>query len=118
MKKIIINEEKIHMLYEAREEITYFSFFTNVKNFIQKLLENPTKAEPSEELKSYLNTDNTKEIIEKLIDLDIIRRKCNIKETPKEATADGKSKVRFSVQYSVPKKNFKEKIHDLYENNV
>lgn len=115
--KIIISEDKLNALIEAREEITYFSFFTHIKNFLKKLLEDPVNAEASDQLKGYLN-GNSKQIIEKLIDADIIRRKNNIKETPKEATDDGKSKVRMSIQYSIPKENFKEKIHKLFDKEI
>lgn len=117
MKQIIINEDKLNVLIENKEEITYFSFFTHVKNFLKKLLEDPVNAEASSELKDYLNC-NSKQVIEKLVDYDIVRRENNLKETPKEATADGKSKVRMSIKYSVPKKNFKEKIHNLYNKEI
>lgn len=114
MKTIIINKEKLNTLIESKEEITFYSFFVHVKNFLKQLLEDPVNAESSNELKTYLNCDN-KHVIEKLIDYDIIRRHNKIVETPKEITADGNSKVRYSVQYTIPKKNFKEKIHRLYE---
>ena len=117
MKKIIIEEKRRKALVEAVAEVTYFSFFTQIKNFIRKLLQDPVHAEASDELKDYLKCDN-KHIIEKLIRADIIRRENNIVETPKEVTADGKSQVRYSVKYSVPKKNFKDKIHALFSKEV
>lgn len=115
--KIYINESKLNILVESKEEITYFSFFVEIKNFLKKLLEDPINATASVKLQNYLNC-NSKEIIEKMIDADIIRRKNSLSETPKEGTADGKSKVRLSVQYSVPKKNFKEKIKSFYNKEL
>ena len=47
---------------------------------------------------------------------DIIRRTNKIIEHPKELSPDNKSKVRYSIKYSVPKKNFKDKIRTLYNN--
>lgn len=117
MKTIIINENNLNNLIESKDEITFYSFFVHIKNFLKELLQDPVNATPSNELKGYLKCDN-KHVIEKLIDFDIIRRSNKIIETPKEVTADNKSKVRYSVKYSIPKKMFKEKIHKLYDTEI
>lgn len=115
--KVKIKPSNLFTLMEAKDEITYFSFFTHIKNFIKDLLQKPIDASASEELKEYFGCDD-KHIIEKLVDADIIRRKNKIIETPKEVTADNKSKVRYSVQYVVPRENFKEKIHGLFQKEI
>jgi len=115
--KILIKGEQIQALFENRKEITYFSFFTHLKNFLVSLLSDPINAKASQELRDYLNL-NDKEIIEKLIDFDLLRRDTKIKETPKDVTANGKSKVSFSLTYSVPKKEFKNNVKRFYDKYV
>ena len=48
---IIINEDKLCLLKESLEEVTFYKFFTEVKNFIKDLLDNPIDAKPSGFLK-------------------------------------------------------------------
>ena len=117
-KKIYINENRLKALVESHEEITFFSFFNNIRNFLKDLLNDPINAEPSEELKRYFNNSTRGSVIDKLVASDIVRRDTKLKETPKQATENGKSQVNFSIKYSVPRDNFKEKIHNLYNETI
>jgi len=117
-KKIYINENRLKALVESHEEITFFSFFNNIRNFLKDLLNDPINAEPSDELKRYFNNATRGGIIDKLVGSDIVRRNTKLKETPKQATENGKSQVNFSIKYSVPRDNFKEKIHNLYNKTI
>lgn len=117
-KKIYINENRLKALVESHEEITFFSFFNNIRNFLKDLLNDPINAEPSEELKRYFNNSTRGNIIDKLVASDIVRRDTKLKETPKQATENGKSQVNFSIKYSVPRDNFKEKIHNIYNKTI
>lgn len=113
MKKVIyISESKLPILKESENEVTFYSFFTNIKDFIQELLVDPINAKPNDFLKSH--GFNKSGLIKKLMDRDIINRKENIKEVPNGMVEDGKQESMYSVQYKVPKKNFERKIHRLY----
>ena len=116
-RNMIIPDGKIKLLMEAREEITFFAFKSHVRNFLLRLLENPVDAKADKELREYFGCDD-RHILEKLIDYDIVRRDSKLKETPKEATADGKSKVALSVKYSVPRADFNTKLHKIYDNEI
>lgn len=108
--KIIINEKKLLLLKESDdEEVTFYKFFTEVKNFLKDLLEDPINAKPSEFLTSH-GVSKT-ELLDKMLDKDIIKKKENIDE-PNDAS--GNMKSRHYLQYSVPKKNFEGKMKRLY----
>ena len=108
--KVIINEKKLLLLKESDdEEVTFYRFFTEVKNFLKDLLEDPINAKPSEFLTSH--GVNKTELLDKMLDKDIIKKKENIDE-PNDAS--GNMKSRHYLQYSVPKKNFEEKMKRLY----
>jgi len=115
--KLIVGEKQIKAICEAKEEITYYSFFAQLRNFLINLLKDPVHAEASDKLQEYMGL-GSKQIIERLIDADLLRRKSSIIETPKEVTDNGKSKVAFSITYSVPRKDFKAKVKKFYDKYV
>lgn len=111
MKTIYINESQVRLLKEASEPITFFRFLTEVKKFIQGLLDNPIDTKPSGLLQSHGLTNNI--LRQKLVDKGIIVRKEKIDEPTDET---GKMTSRYYVSYKVPKQDFKRKIRRLYQN--
>ncbi len=111
--KVYITEDKLSLLKESQEEeVTFYSFFSNVKDFIKELLADPVNAKPNEFLKR--RGFSKSELVKKLIDRDIIIRKEDIKEVPTGMDENGGKEAKYIVQYKVPKKNFEKKIHRLY----
>ena len=51
--KIYLNEDKLFLIKESEEEVTFYKFFTEVKNFLQDLLDDPINAKPSGFFKSH-----------------------------------------------------------------
>lgn len=109
MKKIYLNEKKLILIKESEDEVTFYKFFTEVKNFIKDLLDDPIGAEPSSFFKAHGISKST--LLNKMLDRDIISKKENIDE-PNDA--DGKIKSMHYLQYKVPRKNFEQKIKRLY----
>lgn len=111
--KIYLKEDKLLLIKESdekeKEEVTFYKFFTEVKNFLKKLLDDPIGAKPSSFFEE--NGISKSNLLNKLLDKGIVRKKENIDE-PNDA--DGKMKSMHYLQYSIPKKNFEEKIHRLY----
>jgi len=108
--KIYINENKLVLIKESEDEnVTFFKFFTEVKNFIKDLLDDPIGAKPSDFFEKH--GISKKSLLNKMMDKDIITKKENIDE-PNDA--DGKMKSRHYLQYKVPRKNFEQKIKRLY----
>lgn len=91
------------------EDVTFYKFFTEVKNFIQDLLDDPIGAKPSGFFKAHGISRSL--LLNKMLDRDIITKKENIDE-PNDA--DGKMKSMHYLQYKVPRKNFEQKIKRLY----
>ncbi len=87
--KVIINENKLLLIKEneEKEEVTFYKFFTEVKNFLKKLLDDPIGAKPSSFFKD--NDISKNELLNKMLDRGIIKKKENIDE-PNDA--DGKMK--------------------------
>ena len=108
--KIYINENKLILIKESKEEdVTFYKFFTEVKKFIQDLLDDPINAKPSGFFKDH--DISKKDLLNKMMDRDIIAKKENIDE-PNDA--DGNAKSMHYLQYRVPRKNFEQKIKRLY----
>ena len=107
--KIYLKEDKLILIKESEEKVTFYKFFTEVKNFIKDLLEDPIGAKPSEFFKNHGISRSI--LLNKMMDRDIISKKENIDE-PNDA--DGKMKSMHYIQYKVPKKNFEQKIKRLY----
>ena len=117
--QIIIGDKQLTAIFESKvgenetqKEVLFREVFVELRNFYIQLGKTPTTAKASHELQEYLGMD-TKELIEKLIDADLLRRKTSVVETPKEVTANGKSKVAIAITYSRPTANFKKKIMDF-----
>ena len=107
--KIYLKEDKLILIKENEEKVTFYKFFTEVKNFIKDLLEDPIGAKPSEFFKNHGISRSI--LLNKMMDRDIISKKENIDE-PNDA--DGNMKSMHYIQYKVPKKNFEQKIKRLY----
>jgi len=107
--KIYIKEDKLLLIKEDEEKVTFYKFFTEVKNFIQDLLDDPIGAKPSGFFKSHSISKSV--LLNKLLDRDIVSKKENIDEP---YDADGNRKSMHSIQYKVPRKNFEQKIKRLY----
>ncbi len=108
--KVYINENKLILIKESKEEdVTFYKFFTEVKKFIQDLLDDPINAKPSGFFKDH--DISKKDLLNKMMDKDIIAKKENIDE-PNDA--DGNAKSMHYLQYRVPRKNFEQKIKRLY----
>lgn len=109
--KIYLDESKLILIKESEkeEEVTFYKFFTEVKNFIKDLLDDPINAKPSGFFKKH--GISKKDLLNKMMDRDIISKKENIDE-PNDA--DGKMKSMHYLQYRVPRKNFEQKIKRLY----
>ncbi len=107
--KIYLKEDKLFLIKESEEEVTFYKFFTEVKNFLQDLLDDPINAKPSGFFKSHGISKSV--LLNKMLDRDIVAKKENIDEP---TDADGKIKSMHYLQYRVPKKNFEQKIKRLY----
>lgn len=119
MKKIYINEDKLHLLVtEEKKEVTFYEFFINVKSFLKDLLTKPSKAETSELFKS--NGISKNELLSKMKDIGLIKSDERIDEVPVEESKKthpyGKKLVaKHYIKYSIPRKRFEEKIKELYK---
>ena len=109
MRKILISEKSLMTIKESNEEVTFFKFFTEVKNFLKGLLEDPIGAKPGDFFSKH--GISRKELINKFLDRNIITKKEKIDEP---MDADGNPKSMHYLKYSIPRKNFEKKIHRLY----
>ena len=134
MKKVYITEERIPMVAEMiersgqgvdelrrslrrtlnegrEEEFTFFQFFHQVKKFIERLLNDPINARPSEEL---VRRGLTNDVLRKTLQNEgVIVKSENIKE-PHDETS-GKIESRYYLSYKVPRKDFKRKLRRMYQ---
>jgi hypothetical protein len=111
MKKIIINESSLQLLKESQEEeeVTFYKFFVELKEFIKNLLINPFYAKPSDFFKN--NGISRSVLLNRMLDRDIITKKETINEP---YDSNGEKISKHTLSYSVPKKNFERKIRRLY----
>ena len=120
MKKVYINESKLHLLNEEndKKEVTFYEFFVNAKNFLKDLLNKPSEAQPSELFKE--RGISKSELLNKMKDIGLIKCDEKITEVAVEESKGqhpfGKKMVakRF-VQYKVPKSRFEDKMKALYK---
>lgn len=114
MKNIYITENQLKKIFEQKnEEVTFYEFFVNVKKFLKDLLTKPSDAEPSSILTRNISKN---ELLQKMSDLGIIKKSEKIDEVTVE---EGTKKVaKHFVQYKVPKRNFEEKVKELYKDIV
>lgn len=114
MKNIYITENQLKKLYEQEnEEVTFYEFFVNVKKYLKDLLTKPADAEPSSILTRNVSKN---ELLKKMTDLGIIKKSEKIDEVTVEE--DTKKVAKHFVQYKVPKRNFEEKVKELYKEVV
>lgn len=109
MKTIYLTEEQVKLLRESEEEVTFYEFFTGVKNYLKELLINPIEAEPSDLFSKHGISKN--KLLTKLIERGIVNRTETIDE-PNDG--DGKMFSMYHVRYNIPRKDFEHKIHRLY----
>ena len=109
MKRIVLTESQLLRLKESQEEVTYYKFFTEVKNFLKNLLEDPICAKCPQFFKDYGISRNG--LINRLFERGIIKRNENFNEP---TDADGKITSVHTLQYKIPRKNFEQKIKRLY----
>lgn len=110
MKSIYITESQLKFIAEnEEEEITFYEFFVNVKKFLKDLLTKPSEAEPN---KILLHKVDKSELLNKMIDLGIIKKEEKIDEV---LVDESKKVAKHYVQYKVPKRNFDEKVKELYK---
>lgn len=109
MKRVIINETCLPLLKESQEEVTFFKFFTEVKDFIKGLLSDPLHAKPNDFFKAHGISRSV--LINRMLDKNILTKKESINE-PYDAY--GKKQSRHTLVYKVPKKNFERKMRRLY----
>lgn len=123
MKTIYLTEAQVRRLKEANEkkneEVTFYEFLTNIKDFLKKLLKNPSEAQPSEMLMMFVKDKN--DLIGKMKTIGLIKSKERIDEIPVEEDKHpyGKKMVakRF-ITYSIPKSRFGEKVKQLYDDII
>lgn len=106
---VYLTENQLVTLSESKDEVTFYKFFNEVKNFIKKLLDDPVNAKPSPFFKEHGISKS--KLLNKLLDRGIVTKKEDIRE-PNDA--DGNLKSMHYIQYKVPKKNFEQKIRRLY----
>lgn len=109
-KKVYINENQIRVLKESMKEVTFESFFNNVKSFLSELLTDPLNAKVGELFTTHGHSQ--KDLLKKMIDRGLLTRKENIKELPYEP--NGEKEAKMIIKYSVPRKNFDKKMRRLY----
>lgn len=110
MKNIYITENQFHILTEKEnEEVTFYEFFVNIKKYLKDLLTKPADAEPNQKL---LHKIDKSELLKKMTDLGIIKKSEKIDEV---LVDESKKVAKHYVQYKVPKRNFEEKVKELYK---
>ena len=77
-RTIYINESHVPTLLEASGEVTFYTFFTKVKNFLKELLDNPFTADVDDFLKNHGVTKE--ELLDRMLERGIIKKKENIDE--------------------------------------
>lgn len=102
MKIVYLNESQIN---EIKEQVTFFSFQNNVIVFLKALLNDPINAQVTNFFRN--NGINKSSLLKMLLKKNIIEKKEKITEI------DGKSV--YSVQYKIPKRNFRLKLKRLYQ---
>lgn len=108
-KVVYITESQLMRLREIRDEVTFYKFFTEVKNFLQDLLKNPMSADISDFLKEH--GVSKQDLLDRMLERGLISKKENIDEP---YDAGGNKKSMHTLQYKVPKSGFEDKMHRLY----
>lgn len=116
MKKVYINENKIKLLAESNDEVTFYEFLQNTKQFLKDLLKDPANAKVSELfIKHGISNDD---LIKKMKKIGLLKSKENIIEVPIEEETvkpSGKLRAKHTIQYLIPRKRFNEKMKELHK---
>lgn len=121
MRKIILNEKQLDIIKESNsigdKKMTFFSFESNIKNFLSELLKNPIDAK----LTPFLikNGLSRKNIIDILLKRGVLEKTEKIVDVLDD---NGVNKDIFSLKYNVIRKDFDRKLkkiyYKLFEKNV
>lgn len=109
MATVYITEKQLKVIQESEKEVTFYEFFTEVKNYLKELLSNPIDAKVPDFFTKHGITKS--KLLNKLFDRGIVNKTETIDE-PNDA--EGKKFSMYHVKYSIPRKNFEQKIHRLY----
>lgn len=113
-KTIIITEKQYKLIREGLErEITFYEFAKSVKGFLKQLLDKPSEAEVDNLLHDEISK---KELLKSLKDLGMLNYTEKIEEVEDEVL--GKKVGKRFIQYSIPKTNFNDKMHKLYNSII
>ena len=91
------------------DEVTFFKFFTEVKNYLKDILRDPLNAKPSKFFTQHGISKS--ELQNRLLERGVIVRKEDIKEIEDD---NGNLKSLHYVRYSIPRSDFEHKMHRLY----
>jgi hypothetical protein len=106
IKRIILSEEQLNVIKENSEEITFYEFSTNMRDFIKGLLKNPLSCKLPEFFKEKGYTK--KKMVTYLEKIGMIEKKSekiNMK-VPEEPL--------YQIQYQVPRSNFDIKMRRIF----
>lgn len=108
-KRIIVGENALKIFEAIDNEMTYYSFLSNVKSFLSDLLNNPSTAKPSIELlaKSF----NRSKLLSCLLRKGIINKDEKIVDEDENGNPQT---AKMSIKFKVPKKDFERNMKKLY----
>ena len=117
MIKIYINESQVNLLTnDTNEEVTFYEFVLNVKQFLKDLLKKPVLAEPSDIFKSKgISKD---ELIKKMKDINLIQSEEKINEVPVDESTPSKLVAKHYIKYKIPRSRFSDKVKQLYKDFI
>lgn len=113
-KRIYIPYEKLDVIRESREELTYYSFMTSTIMFIKQLCQDPKNADINDVLKKY--GYNKSHILKMLLKNNVLKQENNVTEVPKDPT-NPKSKLKGQVitKFNIPRQDFEKNLHKVYD---
>ena len=110
-RRVHINEGQAAMLSEKRGEVSFLSFFDDMRDFLVGLLTDPIGARPSEMLSLHgLDNDTLRKM---LCDRNVVIKSEKFDE-PYDETK-GKRVSRYHLSYKVPRKNLKRKLRRIFQ---
>lgn len=111
MRTVIFPQRSLPMIKESEGEVTFYEFFTNAKEFVKDLLEDPIGARPNDFFASH-GISNGK-LRSLMIDRSIIVKSEKIDEPNDDES--GEQVSRYHLSFKVPRANFKRKMKRLYQ---
>jgi len=109
VKKLIITEKQVNTLkkylIEETEEVTYYQFLSELKNFLRLLLSKPITSELPDFFKNHGFTKG------KLIDYMV---KTGILQRTEKVNTDIPEQAELEVSYVIPKRGFENKVKIMY----